>query len=883
MSDRRWPKPPAPTRAAGLALVLAVLAPGVPVEAQSDARSALRSGDYEAAVDGFTQAVRADRSNASARIGLMEALLAIGAYERAVEIGRDAPVPSAVGYHLGEALLRTGARSEAEAAFEAAAGTDGTWGLPAEAALARSAFDRGDVSGATSRYDRFIDVYNASGGRLGAPALVAVGEAVAFLGREEPNLFQDALRAFDEAVSRDPDYHEARVRAGDLFLDKYSSPEAKTEYEAVLAVNPNHPGALFGMARSFEFDGSAESADYLGRLLDVNPSHVEARALRARQLLSRGDRDEALVEVRRALEVNPASLSALTALAAYHAMSGDDDAFRETRAQVLALNPSYARMDATLAELAVQTRRYEQAAERAVAAVGLDSASWEAWGLLGLNRLRLGNIAEGRAALERAFAGDPFNPWFKNTLDLLDSFERFEVVETPRFQLFMRSDEAELLATYLAPLAEEAYEALATRYGVRPEGPIRVELYPSHADFSVRTLGEAGLGALGVSFGPVVVMDAPSARTLGEYNWASVFWHELAHTFHLHMTDHRVPRWFSEGLAVHEQRKARPGWGHRPTPSFLAALRDGRLRPVSELDDGFMRPTYPEQVIHSYYQASLVFELIEDRWGFGAVTAMLEGHRRGEAPGPLLESVLGMSEGDFDELFDEHLHERFGRALRGLPGVGNRPSADASLTELQTFAATRPDDFAARIVLGARLLEENRLDDAERHLEAALEIFPEYVGPDAPHVQLAALHRRRGDLEQAVRHLAAYDALDEASYATRLGRAELLRELGRPADAAEALQEAALIWPYEMALHTDLADLLRDLGDHPAEVLERRAVVALQPTDQAEAYYLLARAEHAAGDDDAARRSVLRALSVAPNYAEALELLLEIRAGGSGS
>ncbi len=56
--------------------------------------------------------------------------------------------------------------------------------------------------------------------------------------------------------------------------------------------------------------------------------------------------------------------------------------------------------------------------------------------------------------------------------------------------------------------------------------------------------------------------------------------------------------------------------------------------------------------------------------------------------------------------------------------------------------------------------------------------------------------------------------------------------------------------------------------------------MALQPTDQAEAYYLLARAEANAGDTTSARRSVLRALDVAPNYDEALELLLELRGGG---
>ena len=85
----------------------------------------------------------------------------------------------------------------------------------------------------------------------------------------------------------------------------------------------------------------------------------------------------------------------------------------------------------------------------------------------------------------------------------------------------------------------------------------------------MRTLGETGLGALGVSFGSVLVMDSPAARERGEYNWASTLWHELAHAFHLAMTDHRVPRWFSEGLAVHEQRQgaARVGTSGRPSPS----------------------------------------------------------------------------------------------------------------------------------------------------------------------------------------------------------------------------------------------------------------------------------------------------------------------------
>ncbi|MDZ7780991.1 MAG: tetratricopeptide repeat protein [Gemmatimonadota bacterium] len=872
----------------GIGLVFALwmgplTATAVTAQSQDIAREALRTGAYDEAVEAFTRALRADPSDVAARLGLMESLMATGRYERAIEVGRDGSDPEATANHLGEALLRVGRRGAAEEAFARAADAGGRWSLTAEANLAEVLFRRGAVDDAMERFDRFIDVYNASSGRLGAPDLVAVGRAVTYLGRKRPDLFQDALRAFDEATDAEPGWHAARVRAGDLFLEKYSSPEAKVEYQAVLATNPNHTGALFGMARALEFDRDASAGGYLERLLEVNPNHVEARALRARRHLTRGDWDAARAEVDRALEVNPSSLSALTALAGIHFVTGDDAAFAETRRRVLELNPRHAGMDATLADLAVQTRRYSDAVARARAAVELDSASWEAWGLLGLNRLRTGRIAEGREALERAFEGDPYNPWFKNTLDLLDTFDRFDIHETPRFELFLHGDEADLLATYLAPLAEEAYTALAERYGVEPEPPVRAEFYPSHADFSVRTLGEAGLGALGVSFGPVLVMDAPSARTRGDYNWASVFWHELAHTFHLAMTDHRVPRWFSEGLAVHEQRKARPGWGHRPTLSFLSALRDGRLKPVSELNDGFMRPDYPEQVVHSYYQASLVFEWIEERHGFQAIRSMLEGYRHEEDPEALFESVLGTPLEAFDETFETYLEERFARPLAGLPDRAERPGTGATTSELEDFVERRPNDFAARLSLGARLIEAGRLEEAEGHLREAAEIFPEYAGPNAPHLQLARLYREQGDLERAVESLARHDALAEASYETRLERGELLAELGRPAEAADALAEAVLIWPYELDLHRELADRYAELGDHDAEVLERRAVVALDPTDRARAYYRLARAETDAGRTEEARRSVLRALEIAPNYEEALELLLELRGRAGGN
>lgn len=843
----------------------------------SQARTALRAGEYEAAIDVYRGVLDDDPAAVSARVELMEALVATGAYEDAVTVGREAPDPAAVAHATGRALLRLGRLDEAAQAFRQGAAAGGPWALTAEVELAELLFRRGRIDEAMERFDRFIDVYNAADGRLGARDLVAVGRAVRYLGRTDPDLFQDALRAFDEAARADPGWPEPTVRAGDLFLEKYQSASAKAEYEKVLAANPDHPGALFGMAKALEFDGSSGAGPRLARLLAVNPDHVEARTLVAWRHLTNERPEEARQEVERALGVNPNSLEAITVLTGASLIDDDRAGMERARARALAINPRYARLDIELADLSVRTRRYPTAVERAREAVALDSAAWEGWGLLGMNQLRVGEIEEGRANLERAFAGDPYNPWFKNSLDLLDTFEGYEVVETERFHLFLHGSEADLLATYLAPIAEEAYDSLAHRYGAEPSLPVRAELFPRHADFSVRTLGEAGLGALGVSFGRVLVMDSPSAREQGDYNWASVFWHELAHTFHLAASGNRVPRWFSEGLAVHEQRKARTGWGHQPSIPFLQALQEDRLKPVSELNDGFMRPDYPQQVVFSYYQASLVFDLIEQRWGFDAILRFLEGYRNGRTTVELFDRVLGTPLPEFDEIFDDHIRQRFRRPLAGVVQMGEAPPPGSGLQALREHARSHPGDLLARLRLGAALIREGRLDEAEEELRAGLTIFPGYGGPDSPYWHLARIHRQRGELEQAAAALARLNDLSESNYEARLAQAEILQELGRPGEAARVLDEAVLIWPYDLDVHRRLADLHAELGSHPAAVRERKAVVALEPADAAEAWYRLAVAQRDAGDPEAARRSVLGALEIAPNYEAALELLLDLR------
>ena len=148
---------------------------------------------------------------------MIQALLSTGEYDASELLAREAPSPGAFANTLGEILVIRGKLEEAATAFRESIDANASDALTAEVNLAELLFSQGEIDEAMPRFDRFIDIYNASDGRLSATELVAVGRAVSYLGRTSPDLFQDALRAFDEAASIAPTWHEPSVRAGELF------------------------------------------------------------------------------------------------------------------------------------------------------------------------------------------------------------------------------------------------------------------------------------------------------------------------------------------------------------------------------------------------------------------------------------------------------------------------------------------------------------------------------------------------------------------------------------------------------------------------------------------------------------------------------------------
>jgi tetratricopeptide (TPR) repeat protein len=842
----------------------------------ANAYDAYRTGQYDVAVSVLSD-VMLSRPSPAAALLLGRVLIETGRYQEAEELLRKNDSTDDAGLEvatlLGEVLLATGQLDQAMQQFRRVTESGAAGPLLAHLRIAEIDIQMGERRMGTDRLNWIVAQYN--GGQVRSSAdLSSVATALEHLGRTDPGRFREALRVYDQAIAADSTNLDAQVAAGDLFLSKYEGPDARAMYQLALSRNSEHPAAVLGLAQARRFDGASEAFDLTERSLAANPNFVRAHVLEARQYLDLEAYPKADDAAQSALETNPRDPMAHTMLAASALLSGDYGEFAQLLQAARATAPHDPEIFVALAEVAARNRLYHQAAIFGDSAITLDSLSWRGYALRGINRLRTGDIAAGREDLEIAFAGDPFDLWTMNTLDLMDEVSQYMVVVSDRFELAIPAEEADLLALYMMPLAEAAWDSLSAHYGVSPAVPQRLEVFPRHTDFSVRTIGLPGMGALGVSFGPVIALDAPSARPPGSFHWGTTLWHELAHSFHMEASGYRVPRWFTEGLAVFEERRSRPGWGDRIQPDFLIAYLEERLAPVEDLNQGFMRPAYPRQVIFSYYQSSLVFDFITERWGFPAIVTMLHAYGEGKNTPEIFETVLSLSLPAFAEAYDEYFSARFAGPLAAmkLPGEGERPTMETMVRRAEKDST----DFLALLATGAGLMGAHP-DSSLPYLERAKALFPEYAGDNSPYFLLATAHHLAGRSGKVAVELEELTSRNQAHYPGLRLLAEARLDLADTSGAARALESAQYVYPFETADHLRLAQWYSATGQQERAIQERRAVLALNPFNRSEALYQLALAQWTAGDQRGARSTVLEALEQAPNYEEALELLLEMR------
>jgi tetratricopeptide (TPR) repeat protein len=521
--------------------------------------------------------------------------------------------------------------------------------------------------------------------------------------------------------------------------------------------------------------------------------------------------------------------------------------------RVLSINPVYGEAYAIAAHFFVLNRRYEEGIEFYRKALELNPRHWEARTQLGVNLMRLGLDDEAMRNLETSYNNGYQSPATVNTLRLLDSYANFITYTTDKTLVRLHKEEAELLRPYVEGELQRAIETFEQKYGIELGGPVRLEVYPDHEDFAVRTMGMPGLGALGVTFGRVVAMDSPSSRPAGTYHWASTLWHELSHVFCLEATGHRVPRWFTEGLAVHEETAVSPEWGDRIQGPMIEAINKGMLLPITELERGFIRPSFPGQIGLSYFQAGRICDYINERWGYGTLIAMMHSFGELKETPDVVREHLGIEPEQFDREFLSWLDDQIGETIEGYE------TWQEQIKGLHDAAEKGFPDLV--IELG----------------EQVRDLYPQYVEAGNAYQLVAEAHLEKGNREAAAAELDRYMRIGGRNPALLKQLANLEEEFGRPERAAAVLERLNYIYPVnDEDLHRRLGELWLEEENVEGAIREFQSVIAMDPLDLANSQFNLARAYHLASRHDEAMDHVVSALEAAPGFRPAQRLLLEL-------
>jgi tetratricopeptide (TPR) repeat protein len=672
-------------------------------------------------------------------------------------------------------------------------------------------------------------------------------------GTESNNGNPGANEVFRDLVAKYPDNPLYRVRWGRMFLDHGAGNDIQNAadlFQEALAIKKDDADAELGLAiiASDEFSGNAEKLAH--QALEWNPKLLEAQELLARIALEDNNNEKAADEAKKALAIDPNSPVAKGILAAIDYLAGKKESSWEPR------DP---RAYETIGHFFVMNRRYEEGIRYFHKAIAIDPTLYGAHAELGLNLMRLSQNDEAYKELQIAFTNGYQNDATRNTLRLMDSYKKFVTSKTPQYGAFLKlgSKESDLLRIYFQAEIDKCIATYEKKYKLKLTKPVTVEVYPDHEDFAVRALGMPGMGALGVtftasSFGGAIAMDSPSGRKPGDFHWASTLWHEMSHVFTLTMTDSHVPRWFTEGIAVHEETAVSPEWGDRTIPDVLMAIKNKQLLPISDLDRGFIHPRAPAQVLVSYYQAGKICDYITDKWGWDTILAMLDDYAKDIDTPTVIRKELKMEPEEFDKQFFAKIEAENKKSIDSFPEWTD---------DVKTIsAASKAKDYDAVIKIGLR----------------ARDLFPDYVEAGSVYEFLAKAYAAKNDKADAVDEMHRYMKAGGRDPSTLKTLADDLTADGKKKEAAAVLERVNYIYPMDGAQHQQLGLLLLDLNENAGAIREFQAVLARDPIDVAQAHFNLARAYNQNHQPEQAKDELISSLEAAPGFRPAQKLLLEL-------
>lgn len=819
-------------------------------------QESLREGNYDEARLRFGKVLKREPDNVEARLGNATTHRLAGAYEKA-----DAEIERILKAHPGDrgalvakarlALLRGRLAEARDLAQEAIGKGSGEGpdllGLSARVIAAEALARRGLRDEARTVLDFFLeyhrvraDSYDDANFHRGE---LKLRPEVARPLSDELTLVAAALRLYVHLSPLDDDFlanaNELLLLAEELDQENWEAwiervRLTRLEREGALAAarktrdlvtpkNPELADLWTEVARSLVGQNSGEARAMAETALKVNPRQTDARAVVAKVALEDNEYPVADEQIKAGLAVDPNHRDLLALRATLELLVGNEEEFEKGMKRMLEVDPSYGEGFHLAGQVvAERQRRFDKAALLLRRGLELDPTNADAHADLGVYLANLGREEEAKDALDKSKKAFPWShPVRENFRTVLDYvLGTMTTVKTEHFVIRFDPSEHDILSLYVPELLEECWADMTKRYGFAPASPVLVEVFRKADDFSVRAIGLIDFNryAVGICFGGVMAFDSPQAMgDEGVVHWAPVARHEFGHVMSLQLSKGQVPRWFTEGLSVLEEKPLDPGWSMED--GFERQIHDawhtGTLPRIGTFDAMFRT----ERVGLAYYLGGLMLQYLQSVAGEEGIVKALKLYGEDRPMEEVFEKSFGLKLEEFDAKFKDFLGER-------MKGSCRVPNYAAVFQALREKAITDPNDGLNLLKLAWAHFFRKEIVEAG----AKLQLARAKADPDHPLSRLleARLHEVEGRYDRARPLLEAFFAAGGEDFDARLLQAQFLRRDGKKEEFVVALEKARAAWPTSSAPLQELRRYYTAEGraDDALLILEQEARLA---------------------------------------------------------
>jgi tetratricopeptide (TPR) repeat protein len=707
-----------------------------------------------------------------------------------------------------------------------------------------------------------------------ASNLVVFGRAALLKGGDPKRVLD---KVYEAAKQADPNCSDVYLASGELALSKHDYAMAAKVFQEGLKKSPDNPDFNFGLAQAYEPSDRKLMLAALESALKRNPRHIDSLLLLADHLIDAEAYAKAEETLGQVLAVNPDQPTAWAYRAVLAHLRNQPELEVQARGNALKNWASNPAVDQLIGLKLSQKYLFQEGSQHQRQALEFAPAYVPAKAQLAQDLLRLGDESTGWRLIHEVHDADGYDVTAYNLVTLLDTMKSYRSLTNDDFIVRMSPSEADIFGDRVLDLLGRAKKSLVQKYGFSLDQRVVVEVFPESKDFEIRTFGlPDNPGYLGVCFGQVITANSPAANPGHPVNWEAMLWHEFCHVVTLGMTQHKMPRWLSEGISVFEETQANPSWGQHVNPQFREMLLGDDLVPVSQLSSAFLAPESPMHLQFAYLESALVVDFMVRQYGIGSLKSLLHDLGEGTEINQAIERRMAPLK-EIDRQFAAHAKQLAKDLAPGLDFT--KPKRDGmmgvSVDNLVDTTKIHPNNYWALLRRAQQCVDAQQWQEAKIPLQKLIELYPSDRGANSAYRVLAKVHRALGELKEERQVLTRLAEIDDEALDAYLRLEEAAQADKDWPTVIQNAKRALAVNPLIAPPYRGLAQASEAGEDWRTAAGAYRTLLLLDPPNPAEVHFMLARVLHRMGSAEA-RLHVLSALEDMPRNREALRLLLAI-------